>query len=158
LFSDTGGESGNFRLVYAKIRDSMVSEFGDIDFIVDVLISYLFGVVNSRKKNILWGAFGDIIYRNICKNIDSDTFSCSNCGKRVHKSNDPRRNAQKYCSNCSTDIQYYKPIKTKKITCIDCGIEFEVDSKANNRLRCDECQKRKKSKINKTYYYKNKQN
>lgn len=140
LFSDIDGESGNFKLVYAKIRNFMVSEFGDIDFIVDVLVSYLFGVVDSKKKNILWGSFGDILYRNISMNIDSDTFSCSNCGKRVKKINDSRRNAQKYCSDCSSDIQYYKPVQKKKITCIDCGIEFEVDSKANRRIRCDKCQ------------------
>ena len=44
-------------------------------------------------------------------------------------------NARKRCNLCNT----YQPMESKIITCIDCGKEVKVDSKANNRERCDDC-------------------
>ena len=57
---------------------------------------------------------------------------CGNCGRLFYK----RSNSQLYCKNCKG----YQKIKTKVLTCCDCGKEFVVDSKANNKQRCDECQ------------------
>ena len=57
---------------------------------------------------------------------------CENCGRLFYK----RSNSQLYCKNCKG----YQKIKTKVLTCCDCGKEFVVDSKANNKQRCDECQ------------------
>ena len=140
-FNDIDGENGNYAYIYQQIRNAMIDEFGQVENIVDILVAYYFGKVKSRRKNVLWGAFGDVLYENIKNNIGSDTFSCANCGKRIQKIDGAKRNAQKYCSECSTDIQYYKPLITKTLVCVDCGKEFVVDSKANNRPRCDECSK-----------------
>ncbi|MDD4698946.1 MAG: hypothetical protein PHV07_01640 [Oscillospiraceae bacterium] len=52
-----------------------------------------------------------------------------------------KANSQKYCKNCSTDIQYYQPIKTKVLTCIDCGKVFEVVSKDTKSDRCNDCER-----------------
>lgn len=142
-FNDLDGENGNHAYVYQQIRNAMIDEFGKVESIVDVLIAYFFGKVKSRRKSVLWGAFGDVLYENIKNNIGSDTFSCTNCGKRVKKIESSKRNAQKYCSECSSDIQYYKPIKTKNLVCTDCKKEFVADSKANNCIRCPDCQKKK---------------
>lgn len=57
---------------------------------------------------------------------------CENCGRLFYK----RSNSQLYCKNCKG----YQKIKTKVLTCCDCGKEFVLDSKANNKQRCDECQ------------------
>lgn len=57
---------------------------------------------------------------------------CENCGRLFYK----RSNSQLYCKNCKG----YQKIKTKVLTCCDCGKEFVVDSKANNKQRCDKCQ------------------
>lgn len=57
---------------------------------------------------------------------------CENCGRLFYK----RSNNQLYCKNCKG----YQKIKTKVLTCCDCGNEFVVGSKANNKKRCDKCQ------------------
>lgn len=58
---------------------------------------------------------------------------CERCGDLMKKVT----NNNKYCKNCGG----YQPIKTKTLTCIDCGKEFVVDGNIKNKKRCDECQK-----------------
>ena len=58
---------------------------------------------------------------------------CERCGDLMKKVT----NNNKYCKNCGG----YHPIKTKTLTCIDCGKEFVVDSNIKNKKRCDECQR-----------------
>lgn len=66
---------------------------------------------------------------------------CKNCGKLFVK-NDYRK---LLCSDCEIHEGYnpyyhYEPILTKKITCCDCGKEFEVNGISKNVKRCPECQ------------------
>lgn len=42
---------------------------------------------------------------------------------------------KQYCNKCSG----YTPQKFKTIICVDCGKEFEVDSKNNQSSRCNDC-------------------
>ena len=58
---------------------------------------------------------------------------CENCGRLFYK----RSNSQLYCKNCKG----YQKIKTKVLTCCDCGKEFMVDARNMTKTRCDECQK-----------------
>nr|DAZ83430.1 MAG TPA: transmembrane protein [Caudoviricetes sp.] len=58
---------------------------------------------------------------------------CKNCGRLFNK----RANNQVYCKNC----QGYQKIKTKTLTCCDCGSKFVVDARNMTKTRCDECQK-----------------
>ena len=44
---------------------------------------------------------------------------------------------KKYCSNCAG----YVPMERKQVTCVDCGVEFTVNSKNNKTHRCSYCQK-----------------
>ena len=134
LFNDIDGECGNYQKVYSDIRE-VLREFGEDQFITDILVSYLYGKANSSHKESLWGAYGDILVENIKSNLASDMFSCDKCGKRVMKPVGVQYNAQKYCEDCIG----YTPIETKVIKCTDCGSEFTVDAKANNRARCDAC-------------------
>ena len=64
-----------------------------------------------------------------------DFIECQNCGILVRKTVHNKR----YCKNCVG----YQPIKTKKVTCCDCGEEFEVDSMTRKTVRCDFCQREK---------------
>ena len=57
---------------------------------------------------------------------------CRECGKLVRQNGN---NTFGYCK----EHRGYQKIETKKLICIDCGKEFEVKAKANNRKRCDEC-------------------
>lgn len=58
---------------------------------------------------------------------------CERCGNIFRKT----ANHNKYCKKC----QGYQPIKTKIITCVDCGKKFEVNAQNMKKIRCDECQK-----------------
>ena len=59
---------------------------------------------------------------------------CSECGILTRGN---KNGTKKYCKNCST----YIPQETKKIMCIDCGEEFEINSLNNKTLRCAGCQR-----------------
>lgn len=58
---------------------------------------------------------------------------CPSCGKLFRVS----LKRQKYCKDCSV----YIPMPTKKIICVDCGKEFEVDGIVKNKIRCSNCYK-----------------
>lgn len=59
-------------------------------------------------------------------------FRCQECRILVRQN---KNGTKKYCKDCAG----YTPQETKKIICVDCGREFEVDSKNNKSCRCDEC-------------------
>jgi hypothetical protein len=62
--------------------------------------------------------------------------ACKSCGKlfKMHK----REPGRLYCKDCS---QKEPMSKVKTLKCVDCGIEFMVDSRSSNKCRCDECQR-----------------
>ena len=64
--------------------------------------------------------------------IGENYIRCAECGILTRGN---KNGTKKYCNSCST----YTPQETKTITCVDCGKEFEVDSKNNKSCRCDEC-------------------
>ena len=41
-------------------------------------------------------------------------------------------------------------MNTKIVKCIDCGKEFKIDSKSR-KIRCDDCYKKERQRINKNY-------
>lgn len=59
-------------------------------------------------------------------------YSVQKCGERFV----PLSPQQKVCTNCSG----YHPLGKKKLRCIDCGKEFEVDGIVKNKKRCNDCQ------------------
>ena len=67
---------------------------------------------------------------------------CNECGI-LTRSN--KNGTKKYCKDCST----YTPQETKKVVCVDCGIEFETDARLSNKHRCDNCQKDYRKKYQK---------
>lgn len=71
---------------------------------------------------------------------------CEKCGKLIRP-----KGRKKYCDECAE----YQPIEFKTVMCVDCGCDFTVDAKANNRLRCESCFKIERQRIN-MQYYKNK--
>lgn len=69
-------------------------------------------------------------YYNNIKNIKL----CKHC-------NQPFKQTKNDILYCSEHKQYYVPMETKTITCIDCGEEVEVDARNMTKVRCNECQK-----------------
>ena len=64
---------------------------------------------------------------------------CPRCHKRFYKTH----KSQKYCSKC----QGYVKQKVKTVICCDCGKEFEIGVN-NRKIRCDECYKKERNRIN----------
>jgi len=62
-----------------------------------------------------------------------DFIRCAECGRLVK---DNKFHNKKYCDCCAT----YTPIKTKVVTCVDCGNAFIVSSTNNKTVRCQKCQ------------------
>ena len=107
----------------------------DDDNIVNSLVDLLYKNPSTRKKKLLWFAFGEKLYNNLSENIDKDTEVCMKCGKRVLKGSLIRNK----CLKCRD--KELKEKGTKTIKCIDCGVEFEVNNKTNKKCRCDNCQR-----------------
>ena len=137
---------------YSYIRDSILERFNELKTdrveCCDILVKYLFHMRQSKRKNIFWMCFGDIVLSNLQKNLPAGSIQCRRCGERFV----PEVARQKLCSKCST----YQPIRKKTIQCIDCGQFFEVDGIVKNKKRCDACQdiwdKKKRAERNARYY------
>lgn len=91
---------------YKKTREKIIEESGkDIDYIVNTLVSYLYTTRKTSSKKTLWASFGDIILRNIKKNIEGKGRICPICGKRF----EPSRIDQIGCSDeCRKRINVLK--------------------------------------------------
>lgn len=76
-------------------------------------------------------------------------FECAKCSNIFEQN---KQGSRIYCNSCKK----YEPIETKTIVCIDCGKKVEVDSKANNRERCDDCTLEAKRKSKREWKQRNK--
>jgi DNA-directed RNA polymerase subunit RPC12/RpoP len=61
---------------------------------------------------------------------------CQECGLWVHQNKWSNR---KYCRTC----EKYKPIEKKTITCVDCGVDFDVSGIVKKQIRCQACRNEK---------------
>lgn len=86
-----------------------------------------------------------LYYKNYVK---GGYIHCEKCGRMCKK--DKKR---KYCKECTK----YQPIKEKTFKCVDCGNEFETSGDVKVQLRCSECQKKERARINQENYNKRKQ-
>jgi Zn finger protein HypA/HybF involved in hydrogenase expression len=103
-------DDDKYTYYFQNITDSMVSAFVDKVYVTDVLIKQLYKIEKSRFKETLWQCFGDIIVKNIEKNMINKKLSyCAQCGIEIVK----RSNSQKYCESCF-DIQRKLYNKTKQ--------------------------------------------
>ena len=93
---------------------------GDLTLSCDMLIQHLFSKSGSKRQNIFWLCFGDIVKENLESNLGKE-IQCDKCGVRFF-TDEPRR---RLCKKCNT----YQPIGTKVVKCVDCGVEFEVDAR-----------------------------
>lgn len=122
---------------YGYIRTSTLEKFGELDIsiddICDMLVTHLFRDKVNKRKGLFWLCFGDIVLRNLQRNIPEGSLQCRKCGNRFV----PKSPNQKICNDCSE----YKPIGMRRKICCDCGEPFMVDSRAAKKIRCDACQK-----------------
>lgn len=125
----------NIGAISNNIKSKLLEIEPDEDKIIQSLVKHLYGKNSTRKKKLLWYMYGEILVDNLKNNIDENTEVCMKCGKRVIKGDLVRCK----CLQCRNDE--IKKLGGKKIIkCIDCGIEFEVESNANRKKRCNVCQ------------------
>ena len=96
---------------YNKIIEEVKHELSQYGYnnveVADILVKYLYGIKESKYKDLLWTCYGEYILENLEKRL-------------------------KY--------------KTKVIQCIDCGEWIEVE-KSERRIRCDDCAKEERRRI-----------
>lgn len=137
---------------FAYVKDSIIERFSELEYslseICDPLVKYLFHTKQSKRKNVFWMCFGDIVLNNLRNNLPKGSVQCKKCGERFV----PEVPQQKMCEKCAT----YHPVGIKTLHCIDCGREFCVDARNMKKVRCDECQsiqnRKKKAERNARYY------
>lgn len=105
-------------LVYGKsveIVKTSMSELGYTDEeLVDILVKYLYAIKDSKYKNILWSCYGDIIYKNLDKNIQKKTeyVQCEVCGvwykKAIHNHKSNR------CRDCEDKHRKERKLITQR--------------------------------------------
>ena len=98
--------------MYQQIRQRIIEECKDksIDYIVNTLVAYLYTVRTASQKKTLWASFGDVIVKNLRKNLEGKGKVCSVCGKRFL----PKRVTQSYCSEeCYNKAHIRKIVSTR---------------------------------------------
>ena len=96
ILSGYDDEKSGFEIAYDNVRRQILECYPNVNWVTDVLVKYLYSVVDSRFKNTLWNCFGDIIYENISRNVKTQYTYCEVCGDIIEKSG--RRD--KYCADC----------------------------------------------------------
>lgn len=119
-----------------SILSVSVTYWSEDNYVIKYIGKSLCGYMKNYEKQ----------YHGVSRSVNASYIRCVSCGRMAEQ----KSNAQKYCSECSSGAQYYRPIIDKVIICEDCGVEFEVNSKATKSVRCDGCQE----KANKERYIK----
>ena len=86
------------------VRDKIIEETRyDLDYITNTLVVYFYTIKKSSNKELLWSCFGDVIVKNLKKNVKDKI--CPICGKRFV----PAVNNQIVCSEpCARLIKAQK--------------------------------------------------
>lgn len=94
-FDDTGHTDAYWRC--QRLKEELLCVHSDIDYIVDVLVRYLFVQKRTKRKVMFWLCFGDVVAKHIRDNLGNKTSRCSICGKPFMKES----NRQQMCHSCS---------------------------------------------------------
>ena len=97
--------------MFRFIRDKILEETEvELNYVVNTLVVYLYTVQKNSNKKMLWSSFGDVIVKNLKKNVKGKI--CPICGKRF----EPNSNRQLTCSEeCSEKLNIIKQrVRDKK--------------------------------------------
>lgn len=90
--------------MYHQIRNRLL-ELGELDYVVNTLVSYCYTVKINSNKKLLWSCFGDVIVKNLKENVQNIGEVCPICGKRFQ----PTTYSQKCCCvECSKKMNVEK--------------------------------------------------
>lgn len=124
---------GNPYAEAAKQIKKEMAKFGSEQYVVDVLVEYLFGEKKAIHKAMLWDCFGQIIYNNLLTNQAGTQKMCSRCGARFT----PLYPHQCLCKECAAEVQRV-PVEIPDAYCVDCGRLFSPRNL--QQTRCTVCQ------------------
>lgn len=74
-------------LLYGTIIKEVKNELSNLGYseeeIADILVKYLYGIKDSKYKDLFWTCYGDIVYKNLERNIKPSTkeIQCIDCGE-----------------------------------------------------------------------------
>ena len=89
--------------------------------------------INDDSDKVLFiSDFRELGYEYL-KHKGEKFIRCSECRILIRNN---KSGTKRYCKDCSG----YTPQRFKTVVCIDCGNEFEVDSRNNRSCRCKTCQ------------------
>lgn len=90
----------------------------------------------------------NVVYRYL-NYVYGGYFECAKCNGIFEQN---KQGSRIYCNSCGK----YQPIKTKTITCIDCGKEVKTKAWDVKTCRCGTCQNKENNRIKLEYYHKTK--
>ena len=140
---------------YIKLIKDAFAELGYLEIeIADILTIYLYKdrIDKIKGKQLYWYIYGDYIVDNLKENLKrekQETIVCECCGKRDLE----KKIINGKCKQCRDDI---KNVGIKKVICMDCGKEFEVESKGRTK-RCDSCKDKFRKQQKLESWHKNKE-
>lgn len=127
--SDANGNYIDYKIF--ELKEAMLGEAEDVNFVVDSIILGIFGIKKSKRKAAFWMAFGEYVLENLKRNLEGQaSIVCEQCYMRF----DDNENGK--CPCCGKP---YIPVKIG--VCVDCGELFNVYSRSHtNQVRCPDCQ------------------
>jgi hypothetical protein len=75
--------------------------------VVDILVKYLYGIKESKYKDLLWTCYGEYILENLEKHLKLQTkvIQCIDCGEWFEVNNDKRHLKTCRCDDCNEVYQ-----------------------------------------------------
>ena len=104
----------NTQYITQQILDEMLEVEPNINILSDVLIEYLYGKLSTRRKNVLWYCFGEVINQNLKYNLTKKygekSKPCIICGERIEITTSNNM----MCSSCQRKKQLELQRKSMK--------------------------------------------
>lgn len=137
-------DNDNLKTYIKLVKDKFAEIEEDESKVADTLTIYLYDKKADIKKGkqVYWYVYGDYIVDNLKRNIESDTKVCECCSKRESIT----KIINGKCDACRSEI---KSSGMKKVICVDCGDEFEVESIDKRTIRCIKCKEQHNREITK---------
>ena len=127
----------NISYIAENIRVKMSTTGYSDNEIADMLVKYLFCVIDSQSKVAFWFSYGQYVVQNLKLNIDTKTSACMKCGGRFEKSVYNQVN----CGFCLIWNKTNNKSQKNTMKCIDCGTIVSVQSSRAKSNRCPSCYK-----------------
>lgn len=102
-------DKSNYWFLCKQLVNKLLRLCNNIEYITDVLVVHLFHNKTTKRKNVFWSCFGDVVVKNIERNLEGNTIMCKECGKRVSK----EYPNQKFCSQSCRKINDRKLTKLR---------------------------------------------